>query len=374
MAHTEEVKKFPELNLMDKAMLLRGLRNPDYFRNEARPRLYKRCGNDPEMVHELMLDLLHRDGKKISMLLGPFFAPPKGLSVRINGIDVVPFGTAAGMDKNGDALLVFQQIFGMQEPGTVVLNPREGNKRVRVATLDAELDLVNAQGFPSMGLDYFARNIAEYRRAGGKAKVYVSICGLPVSDGNVIETAMKERLGNLLRTYYVEYNEKGFKLASGAVSKHYINLKRGAQDPEAAMLIGSLGHELIATSGREISHVGGKATGSIAISQSIVNFSAFTDYPLKGFYVRNAHKDYGMGDRIEGFGIIDKPKMVVIVDDVHSTGGSMVDAINALRDKFKNVKIPFAFSVVNRQLDNKVEKETGVKHVSLFTLEDLLRV
>jgi len=140
------------------------------------------------------------------------------------------------------------------------------------------------------------------------------------------------------------------------------------------MLIGSLGHELIATSGREISHVGGKATGSIAISQSIVNFSAFTDYPLKGFYVRNAHKDYGMGDRIEGFGIIDKPKMVVIVDDVHSTGGSMVDAINALRDKFKNVKIPFAFSVVNRQLDNKVEKETGVKHVSLFTLEDLLRV
>ncbi|HVC58661.1 MAG TPA: hypothetical protein VND15_04270 [Candidatus Acidoferrales bacterium] len=192
MAHTEEVKRFPELNLMDKAMLLRGMRNPEYFKNEARPRLYKRCGNDPEMVHEMMLDLLHRDGKKISMLLGPFFAPPKKLNVRINGIDVVPFGTAAGMDKNGDALLVFQHIFGMQEPGTVVLNPREGNKRVRVATLDSELDLINAQGFPSMGLDYFAKNLAEYRRAGGNAKVYVSVCGLPVAEGNVIETAMKE--------------------------------------------------------------------------------------------------------------------------------------------------------------------------------------
>jgi dihydroorotate dehydrogenase len=96
------------------------------------------------------------------------------------------------MDKNGEAFEAFGQVFGFQEPGTVVLNPRFGNPHVRVATVESELDLYNAQGFPSKGLEHFFQNLSKYRQSGGEARIYVSICGLPVSQENPIQTSMDE--------------------------------------------------------------------------------------------------------------------------------------------------------------------------------------
>ncbi|MDE1768656.1 MAG: hypothetical protein KGH62_04785, partial [Candidatus Micrarchaeota archaeon] len=130
------------------------------------------------------------------------FKPPKQLIIKINGEHVLPLGTAAGMDKNGKALEAFGNLFGFQEPGTVVIEPRLGNPRVRVTTLKDSIDLFNAPGFPSKGLDYFLKNISEYRRKGGRAIIYVSICGLP-SEGRATANAMKEMevLITTLRTY-----------------------------------------------------------------------------------------------------------------------------------------------------------------------------
>jgi dihydroorotate dehydrogenase len=180
------------LGLKEKAMLLGGTFSTRYFHGTVRPMLYARCGGDAETVHDVVLDVSRMSSRISSMIMAPFFKAPENLMIEVNGKRIPPFGTAAGMDKDGDALWAFTNIFGFQEPGTVVLAPREGNKRVRVAPIEDSLDIINAQGFPSKGLDYFVNNISRYRAKGGKAPLYVSICGLPLSAHNAIATAMNE--------------------------------------------------------------------------------------------------------------------------------------------------------------------------------------
>ena len=181
----------PKLSLIEKGMLLRGAMDPDYFREHARPMLYERCDGDAETVHDLTLHTLHTY-RHFAVLIAPFFTPPKNLTIKVNGEDVIPFGTAAGMDKNGEALAIFGRIYGFQKSGTIILNGRYGNPKIRVAGIEESLDAVNAQGFPSKGLYKFIERISEYRKDGGKAVIYANICGLPLSEDNAIETAMKE--------------------------------------------------------------------------------------------------------------------------------------------------------------------------------------
>ena len=96
----------------------------------------------------------------------------------------LPFGTAAGLDKNGEVLRPFPSCLVSFEPGTVVLHPREGNPQPRVYADVQNCNVYNAQGFPSNGLDVFSANLRRYRDQDGEAPVYTSICGIP-NESNV---------------------------------------------------------------------------------------------------------------------------------------------------------------------------------------------
>ncbi len=179
------------LSVSDKLMMLRGMFSSDYYIKSVRPMMYKKAGGDPERVQELVLNALASNNSGLSLVSRLFSTPPE-LEIEVNGRKIIPFGTAAGLDKTGDAMLPLSRFFGFLEPGTVIVNPREGNARPRVATDDPNLDIYNAQGFPSKGLDYFLKNIIEYRKQKGNAAVYVSICGMPISRQNAVELAMSE--------------------------------------------------------------------------------------------------------------------------------------------------------------------------------------
>ncbi len=180
------------LNLFQKVKMLRGLPNTDYFSHTVRPLLYSLCRNDPEAVHELTLELMKSHGTLIQKIVPIFVKPPENLKIKVNGVELIPFGTSAGLDKNGEAFAALEPFFGFQESGTVILKPREGNKRPRVAVLNQHSDILNAQGFPSKGLDYFINNLYSYRKAGGKGVIYVSICGLPLDEKDAIKQATEE--------------------------------------------------------------------------------------------------------------------------------------------------------------------------------------
>ncbi len=190
---TESQKAPPRLGALELFTLLRGSSNPEYFNKKVRPMLYKKCGNDPEAVHDLVLSVVRKNGYMYERPAGIIRAKaPDNLMVTVNGARVLLFGTAAGMDKDLEALHAFGSTFGFQVPGTVVITPREGNPRTRLATIEETNDLVNAQGFPSRGLKYALRNISEYRRHGSKGIVYASICGLPGEGEDAINKSITE--------------------------------------------------------------------------------------------------------------------------------------------------------------------------------------
>ncbi len=181
----------PAIGMADKFHMVRGLFSSAYFRKIVRPRLYRKAGNDPERMHELTTRLLSENHSVLRMISG-IFRHPRELYVSVKGKPLAPFGTAAGLDKNGDALKAFSYFFGFMEPGTVVASPRKGNDRPRVAVDEQALDVYNAQGFPSKGLAHFKERMIDYRKSGGRTPVYVSICGLPISEEKAIDVAMGE--------------------------------------------------------------------------------------------------------------------------------------------------------------------------------------
>ncbi len=87
-----------------------------------------------------------------------------------------PVGLAAGADKGGHALLLWERLgFGSIEIGTVLPFPQMGNPRPRVHRLAGHKAVVNAMGFPSEGMAVVHRRLAAYRERGRWPRVPVGI-------------------------------------------------------------------------------------------------------------------------------------------------------------------------------------------------------
>lgn len=167
--------------------------HPLIFRLFLRTGAYIRARGDPESVHDEAVRFLNSNIDVLNLRSDEFGIDE--LKTDIKGREVIPFGPAAGFDKNGDLLEPFSKTFGYLKPGTVVLNYRDGNKpppRISVDHLHETID--NAQGFPSEGLRYFFKKLNEFRYneilRGRRTPVYPSICGIPASDD--IEKAYEE--------------------------------------------------------------------------------------------------------------------------------------------------------------------------------------
>jgi orotate phosphoribosyltransferase len=158
-----------------------------------------------------------------------------------------------------------------------------------------------------------------------------------------------------------------FKLSSGAHSDYYIDCRTTTLDSRGAQLTGRVFWEEIRRRQWKPQAVGGLTLGADPIVVAV----AVTSGELNGFLVRKAEKQHGTGQRIEGFR--EKGARVVIVDDVCTTGGSTVQAIEAARD--------FGFSVVGVMCLVEREEAKGrpavekaaspAPFISIFTARDI---
>jgi orotate phosphoribosyltransferase len=123
-----------------------------------------------------------------------------------------------------------------------------------------------------------------------------------------------------------------FKLSSGGRSDYYIDCRTTTLDARGAQLTAQVFLEEIKHRGWNPEAIGGLTMGADPIVVAV----AVTSGTLNGFLVRKAEKQHGTGQRIEGFR--GKGARVVIVDDVCTTGGSTIQAIEAARE--------FGFEVV----------------------------
>ena len=165
-----------------------------------------------------------------------------------------------------------------------------------------------------------------------------------------------------------------FTLASGAQSDFYVDAKLTTSDPRAALLVGRIGWELIKETATarnvHVDSIGGLTMGADWMALSI-GIAAHLDNPssdIQTFSVRKSAKKHGRHKLIEGNFSADDS--VVIVDDVVTTGGSTLQAIDAIEASGGNVA--FVIVLVDRQEGGceEIEKR-GHKVVSIFTRADL---
>ncbi len=158
-----------------------------------------------------------------------------------------------------------------------------------------------------------------------------------------------------------------FKLSSGGTSDYYIDCRTTTLDAKGSRLTGEVFLDVIRQQGWKPKAIGGLTMGAdpIVVAVSVVSGE------LDGFLVRKAEKQHGTGQRIEGFR--GKGARVVIVDDVCTTGGSTVQAIEAARE--------FGFEIVGVMCLVEREEAKGRPNVeaaaapapfiSVFTAKDV---
>jgi len=117
------------------------------------------------------------------------------VKVPFAGRQVVPIGTAPGMDLNAEALEPFSYLFGFQMPGPVLFEPREMQEAPFVDD-PTRGDLFVPPEFPSRGLPDFVQNLQAYREAGGQAVILPSVLGLPQQAGS--QQAARRQLESML--------------------------------------------------------------------------------------------------------------------------------------------------------------------------------
>src|SRR5919202_548720 len=120
-----------------------------------------------------------------------------------------------------------------------------------------------------------------------------------------------------------------FTLASGRVSTLYIDARLTTMSPEGLSLIGPVGLGALRDSGWRVDAVGGLTLGADPIAYAISYASAASAAPLRAFTVRKEAKAHGTGKLIEG--PFQAGDSVAVIEDVITTGGSALRAVEAVR-------------------------------------------
>jgi orotate phosphoribosyltransferase len=180
----------------------------------------------------------------------------------------------------------------------------------------------------------------------------------------------RSRLAEIIRTR--SFGRGKITLASGRESDFYFNLKPTMLDAEGAALLAEL--TLDALAGEKVDYVGGLEMGAVPIAGAIAQLSYMRGKPIPAFFVRKKPKEHGAKLSIEGLAKNEsiKGKRVVVVEDVTTTGGSAMKAVESLREA--GADIAFVLTMVDRQ-EGAAEtfKDAGLQFRSLFRAEEFLK-
>lgn len=163
----------------------------------------------------------------------------------------------------------------------------------------------------------------------------------------------------------------GFTLASGLKSPFYVDCRSLMAHPGSRRLVANLAYNALRPV--ELDCLGGLEIGAISIAISISDFAFVAQPPRtwRTFVVRKQAKDHGLGKLIEGS--VQPGDRAVIVDDVLTSGGSLLKAVAAARGA--GLTVTHALVIVDRKEQDgraRVEQE-GVSLISLLTINDLTR-
>lgn len=179
---------------------------------------------------------------------------------------------------------------------------------------------------------------------------------------------MKEELLKILCEKSVKTSDEPiFKLVSGKLSDFYVNCKPTTLSPRGMYLIGNLVFDAIR--GVNPRGVGGLTFGADPIAMATAFVSEIKGQPVNAFSIRKTKKDHGISKWIEGD--LQKGDRVVIIDDVATTGGSTIAAIERAREE--GMEVVRVIVLVDRQEGGMENIRQHISDaVALITREELV--
>lgn len=179
---------------------------------------------------------------------------------------------------------------------------------------------------------------------------------------------MKRELIDMLCRKSFQYSQDPvFKLVSGRMSHFYVNCKPTTLSPRGMVLVGHLLFERLRNA--DVTAVGGLTFGADPVAFAAAFASELNGRPIKAFSIRKIQKDHGIVRWVEGD--VQKNERVAIVDDVATTGGSTITAIE--RARAEGLEVVTAVVLVDRQeggLDNIRRQVSDVS--GIVTRDELL--
>ena len=153
-------------------------------------------------------------------------------------------------------------------------------------------------------------------------------------------------------------------LSSGKEADYYVDLRRVTLDATAAPLVGEVMLDL--TKDLDYDAVGGLTLGADPVATAMMHVSAQKGRKIDAFVVRKAEKAHGLQRRIEGPDV--KGRKVLAVEDTSTTGGSVLTAIEALKEA--GAIVVGVAVIVERGAKEKVES-AGLEYLAAYQLSDL---
>ena len=181
-------------------------------------------------------------------------------------------------------------------------------------------------------------------------------------------TATPDLLRDFLLNLFCQlaYQEGDFTLSSGKKSSYYINGKEVTLHPLGAVAIGRLILPLLPTN---TAAVAGLTLGADPIVSAVSIVSTYEGQPIPALIVRKEAKGHGTGAYIEGM-VLPAGAKVVVLEDVVTTGGSAMKAVERLRAVGYEVEEVIAL-VDRQQGGEEFYKSVGLKFQAIFQIPEL---
>ena len=158
-----------------------------------------------------------------------------------------------------------------------------------------------------------------------------------------------------------------FTLTSGKKATYYVDLRKVSLDHRVAPLIGQVMLDLIAEI-PDVAAVGGMTMGADPVATAVLHQGAARGLAYDAFVVRKEPKDHGRGKQVEGPDLAGK--RVIVLEDTSTTGGSPLQAIEALRKV--GAEIAAVAVVVDRDTGaREVIEAEGIPYYYAIGLDDL---
>lgn len=179
----------------------------------------------------------------------------------------------------------------------------------------------------------------------------------------------KRRLAALL--VEKSYREGDFLLASGRRSDYYFDCRITALSAEGSFLIGSLFNDLLAD--LAISGVGGMTLGADPLVSATTVISWQRGRPLSGILVRKQAKSHGTAQFLEGLGNFDAGDNVAVLEDVITSGASVLTACQRIRAS--GLQIAAVCAILDREEGGReMLAGAGYNLLALYTRRELLEL